>query len=52
MTTTSVRSVPWLLEQLEDPFTMFPVEDVADTLFQAVDETEARKAEHTDPWGA
>jgi len=29
---------------------MFPVEDVADTLFQAVDETEARKAEHTDPW--
>jgi hypothetical protein len=50
MTTTSVRSVPWLLEQLEDPFTIFPVEDVADTLFQAVDETEARKAEHTDPW--
>ena len=50
MTTTSVRSVPWLVEQLEDPFTMFPVEEVADTLFQAVDETEARKAEHTDPW--
>jgi len=39
MATTSVRSVPWLVEQLADPFTMFPVEDVADTLFQAVDET-------------
>lgn len=50
MTTISVLSVPWLLEQLEDPFAMFPVEDVADTLFEAVDETHARKAEHTDPW--
>jgi hypothetical protein len=32
-----------LLEQLEDPFMMFPVEDVADTLFKAVDESETQK---------
>jgi hypothetical protein len=50
MTTTSVRNVSWLLEQLEDPFAMFSVEGVADTLFEAVDEAETRNAEHTDPW--
>jgi hypothetical protein len=50
MTTTSVRNVSWLLEQLEDPFTMFPVESVADTLFEAVDGVEIQKAETMDPW--
>jgi hypothetical protein len=29
---------------------MFPVEDVADTLIEAVDETEARKGTCRDPW--
>ena len=30
---------------------MFPVETVADTLFEAVDDAETRKAERTGPWG-
>jgi hypothetical protein len=51
MTTNSVRNARWLLDQLEDPFTMFPVEDVADTLFEAVDEAETRKTERMGPWG-
>jgi hypothetical protein len=50
MTPTSGPNVHWLLERLEDPFTMFPVQDVADSLFEAVDEAETRKAEHMDPW--
>ena len=43
MTINPVRNARWLLDQLEDPFTMFPVEGVADTLFEAVDEAETRK---------
>ena len=40
-----------LLGKLEDPFTMFPVEGVSDTLFAAIDETETRKAERMGWWG-
>src|SRR4051794_35460923 len=34
-----------LIDKLEDPFTMFPLDSVSDTLFAAVDETETQKAE-------
>src|SRR5258706_13894733 len=51
MTTSPVRNARWLLDQLEDPFTMFPVESVTDTLFEAVDEAEMRKTERIGPWG-
>jgi len=51
MTITPVRNARWLLKQLDDPLTMFPVETVADTLFEAVDEAEMRKAERNRPWG-
>ena len=47
----ALRNSRWLLEQLEDPFTMFPIESVADTLFEAVDAAEIRKAERMGPWG-
>jgi hypothetical protein len=40
-----------LLDKLADPFTMFPVEDVADTVFVAVEETETRKTERMGWWG-
>jgi hypothetical protein len=39
-----------LLDRLEDPFTMFPLESVSDTLFAAVDETETQKAERRGWW--
>lgn len=51
MTHVPVRNAVWLLEQLEDPFTMFPVESVSNTLFTAVDEAEIRKSEEMGPWG-
>ncbi len=47
---TTVQNAGWLLDQLEDPFTMFPVESVADTLFEAVDEAERGKWERIGPW--
>jgi hypothetical protein len=37
-----------LIDRLEDPFTMFPVESVSDMLFAAVEETEARRMERRD----
>ena len=49
--TVPPRPAGWLLAQLEDPFTMFPVESVADTLFGAVDEAETRKGERMGPFG-
>jgi hypothetical protein len=52
VTTSPVRNARWLLDQLEDPFTMFPVESVADTLFESVDEAEMRKTECMLPWGS
>ncbi len=51
MTTTPVRDARWWLEQLEDPFTMFPVESVADTLFKAIDDAETDKMSHIGIWG-
>src|SRR5262249_46167382 len=48
MTTSPVQYAGWLLDQLEDPFTMFPVASVADTLFKAVDEAERGTWGH--PW--
>lgn len=51
MTASPVRNTRWLLDQLEDPFAMFPVESVADTLFEAVDAAEQRKAERMGSWG-
>lgn len=50
MTTNSVSNVGWLLDKLEDPFTMFPIESVARTLLKAVDEAEMRKMDCT-WWG-
>lgn len=46
----TISDARWLLNQLEDPFTMFPIESVADTLFGAVDEAEMRKADLVDSW--
>jgi hypothetical protein len=51
MTTNPVQSARWLLDKLEDPFTMFPVESVVHTLLDAVEEAETQKAEHMGPWG-
>jgi len=51
MTTNPVRNARWLLDRLEDPFMMFPVESVSDRLFEAVGETEMRKSERMGPWG-
>jgi hypothetical protein len=45
MPTNPVWEARPLLDKLEDPFTMFPVEDVSDTLFASVDETKTRKEE-------
>ncbi len=41
----------WLLEQLEDPFTMFPVESVADSLFKIAEEEETAMYRRMGPWG-
>lgn len=51
MTTNPAQNTHWLLDQLEDPFTMFPVEGVSDTLFEAIDEAETRKTERMGAWG-
>lgn len=50
MTISPSGNVRWLLDQLENPFTMFPIESVADTLFEAVDEAEMRKADLMGSW--
>ncbi len=39
-----------LLDKLEDPFTMFPVESVASVLYHEVEEAETRKVDCTNPW--
>lgn len=41
----------WLLDRLEDPFAMFPIEGVADTLFSAVDDAEIQKSERMGFYG-
>jgi len=46
-----MRNAAWLLDQLEDPFTMFPLESVADTLFEGVHAAELRKVECMRNWG-
>lgn len=51
MTISPDWNARWLLTQLEDPFTMFPIESVADTLFEAVDKAESRKAYQMGLWG-
>lgn len=50
MTISPSGNVRWLLNQLDDPFTMFPIESVSDTLFEAVDEAEMRKADLMGSW--
>lgn len=42
MPTNSIWEARPLIDRLEDPFTMFPVESVSDTLYTAIEETEAR----------
>jgi hypothetical protein len=39
------RSLEWLLDQLADPFEMFPMQAVADTIADAVDEAETQMSE-------
>lgn len=51
MTISPSGNVRWLLDQLEDPFTMFPIESVAGTLFEAVDVAERRKTDKMGLWG-
>lgn len=41
-----------LLAQLEDPFTIFPVESVTDMLFKAVDEADTNKMDRMGIWEA
>ncbi len=50
MPTNPIWEARPLLERLENPFTMFPVESVSDSLFAAVDETETQKAERRGGW--
>jgi len=47
----SLKPAHQLLDRLEDPFTMFPVESVSDTLFEAVDKVEILHAEGMGDWG-
>jgi hypothetical protein len=39
------RGTEWLLEQLADPFEIFPIQGVADTIADAVDEAKAQMSE-------
>ena len=50
MTISPSVNVRWLLDQLEDPFTLFPIESVAGTLFEAVDVAEMRIADIMGSW--
>lgn len=50
MTTSPVWDASSLLDDLEDPFTMFPVQSVARTLFEAVDEAE--RGTWGSPWSS
>ena len=41
---TITKDLRWLLSQLDDEFTLYPVASVARTLFNAIDESESRLA--------
>jgi hypothetical protein len=51
MATPATRHTQYLLDKLEDPFTIFPLESVADALFKVVDEAETQVAARSSPWG-
>jgi hypothetical protein len=49
---SSNHSISWFLDRLEDPFTLFPIEGVADMLAAALDAVQSRRDELGGHYGA